>query len=111
MFTLMKFFDWLRLFESTGFYVKLVIETIRDIKFFIFLLLTTLMMFGVPVVMLDASSKEDKDLVEKPFSLWIPDLLYTQYMLALGMFEPENYTDHPQAILAFLFFIGATAMS
>ena len=52
----MKLFDWLRLFEKTGFYVKLVEETLYDIKYFILLLLTTLIMFGVPVVMLDASS-------------------------------------------------------
>jgi len=32
-------------------------------------------------------------------------------MLALGQFEPENYADHPQAILALLFFLSATVMS
>ena len=111
LFTLAKLFDWLRLFEKTGFYVKLVGETLNDIKYFILLLLTTLVMFGVPVVMLDASSSEDKDLMEKVFNFWLLDLFYTQYMLALGMFEPENYGDHPQAILAFLFFLGATVMS
>ena len=77
MFTLMKLFDWLRLFEETGFYVKLVGETLSDIKYFILLLLTTLMMFGVPVVMLDASSPDDKDLLDKVFNNWIFDLIYT----------------------------------
>ena len=75
--------------------MKLVGETLNDIKYFILLLLTTLVMFGVPVVMLDASSSEDKDLMEKVFNFWLFDLFYTQYMLALGMFEPENYGDHP----------------
>ena len=107
----MKLFDWLKLFEKTGFYVKLVGETLNDIKYFILLLLTTLIMFGVPVVMLDASSDEDKNLIERAFNLWIFDLVYTQYMLALGSFEPEHYSDHPQAMLALLFFVGATVMS
>ena len=107
----MKLFDWLRLFEKTGFYVKLVGETLNDIKYFILLLLTTLIMFGVPVIMLDASSDQDKDLIDKVAGFWIFDLIYTQYMLALGMFEPENYADHPQAILALLFFLAATMMS
>ena len=111
LFTLTKLLDWLRLFEKTGFYVKLVAETLNDIKYFILLLLTTLIMFGVPVVMLDASSDKDKDLIDKASNLWIFDLMYTQYMLALGAFEPEHYADHPQAILALLFFIGATVMS
>ena len=77
LFTLMKLFDWLRLFEKTGFYVKLVGETLNDIKYFILLLLTTLMMFGVPVVMLDASSDKEKDLIDKVSNLWIFDLIYT----------------------------------
>ena len=53
------------------------------------------MMFGVPVVMLDMNSSEDKELLEATFNFWIVDLIYNQYMLALGMFEPENFSDHP----------------
>ena len=32
-------------------------------------------------------------------------------MLALGMFEPENFGDHPQFRLAYLFFLMATFLS
>ena len=32
-------------------------------------------------------------------------------MLALGMFEPENFGDHPQYRLAYLFFLMATFLS
>ena len=73
----MKLFDWLRLFEKTGFYVKLVGETLNDIKYFILLLLATLIMFGVPIIMLDASSDQDKDLIDKVAGFWIFDLIYT----------------------------------
>ena len=32
-------------------------------------------------------------------------------MLAFGMFEPENFSDHPQAILAYILFFAATFIS
>ena len=74
----MKLSDWLRLFEKTGFYVKLVGETLNDIRYFIILLhLTTQIMFGVPVMILDASSAQDKDLIDRVASFWIFDLIYT----------------------------------
>lgn len=74
-FTLLKLFDWLRLFEETAFYVLLVQETIKDIKYFILLLITTLMMFGVPLLMLDANSADDKELIDKSYNMWLLDLL------------------------------------
>ena len=109
--TLMKLFDWLRLFEGTGKYILLVIVTLKDTKSFVLLILITLMMFGVPLVMLNANGAEDKELTEKVFDNWIFDLMYTQYMLALGMFEHENFDDHPQAMLAYIFFLMATFLS
>ena len=75
-FTLIKLFDWLRLFEDTAFYVLLVGETLYDIRYFLLLLLITLMMFGVPLLMLDANSLEDKELIEASFGFWLADLLY-----------------------------------
>ena len=90
----------------------LVTETLSDIKYFIVLLLLALMMFGVPVLMLDQYElKDDSSLLENPFNFWLLDLTYTQYMLALGMFEPENYDSHPQAKLCFCFFMMGTFFS
>ena len=64
----------------------LVSETLKDIKYFIVLLLLALMMFGVPVLMLDQYElKDDSSLLENPFNFWLLDLTYTQYMLALDM--------------------------
>ena len=75
-FTLIKLFDWLRLYEDTGFYVRLVQVTIYDVRFFLLLLFATLMMFGFPVLMIDGNSKQDKELIEGVFSFWLVDLLY-----------------------------------
>lgn len=48
-----KMFDWLRLFEGTAFYILLVAETLSDIKPFMVLLFTALLMFGMPIFMLN----------------------------------------------------------
>ena len=93
--TLMKLFDWLRLFEETAFYVLLIGETIYDIRYFILLLMTTLIMFGVPLIMLDGNSPTGKEIVDSNFGFWIVDLVYNQYMLSLGEFSYDNFNDHP----------------
>ena len=47
-----KFFDWLRIFEITAFYVRLLIKTIQEIKYFIILFAIALTMFGSAMYML-----------------------------------------------------------
>ena len=110
-FTLLKLLDWFRLFEETAFYVHLVGETLSDIKYFALLLVTTLLMFGVPLLILEGNSADGKELIEGAFNFWVFDLVYNQYLLALGEFGLDNFADHPQAILVYLFFIAATLIS
>ena len=105
---MVKVFDWLRLFENTAFYILLVQETMKDIKAFLILLLTTLMMFGIPMVMLDLNRTEENALVDPTFGFWLLNLLLNQYMLALGEFNMDNFADQPQSLMCFFFFISAT---
>jgi len=72
-FTLLKVLDWLRLYEKTAFYVLLVTETLNDIKYFMLVLLTTLMMFGAPLLMLNRSGAK---LIDSTFDFWLADLIY-----------------------------------
>ena len=105
---MVKVFDWLRLFENTAFYILLVMETMKDIKAFLILLMTTLMMFGIPMVMLYLNRTDDNALVDATFGFWGFNLLLNQYLLALGEFNMDNFADQPQMILCFFFFISAT---
>mmetsp|Transcript_2938 Transcript_2938/g.4004 ORF Transcript_2938/g.4004 Transcript_2938/m.4004 type:complete len:230 (-) Transcript_2938:532-1221(-) len=108
-FTLLKLLDWLRLFEQTAFYVLLVGETLSDIKFFLLVLFTTLMMFGAPLLMLNSN---DASLIDSTFDFWFLDMLFNQYLLALGEFSTlDNFADNDQGKLAYLFFIFATFIS
>ena len=48
----LKFFDWLRLFETTSFYVKLVAATFQDIGTFMILFFAGLAMVGSSLYMM-----------------------------------------------------------
>merc|ERR1719362_155131 len=52
-------------------------------------------MFGVPVLMLDMNSAEDAELIDDNFHFWLVDLMFNQYMLALGEFGMDNFQGHP----------------
>lgn len=63
---IIKIYDWLRLFEKTAFFIKLVEVMLKDIKWFTVLFFVALLMFGVPI--------------------WLIDCLVNQYVLAIGEF-------------------------
>ena len=109
--TLLRLIDWMRLFEDTSFYVMLIKQTIDDIKYFVLLLIIALLMFGVPVLMLDMNSAEGSELIDDNFHFWLLDLMFNQYMLALGEFGMDNFQDHPQQLLIYCFFFAATFIS
>ena len=50
---MLKVFDWLRLFNKTAFYIQLLEETMKDSTAFLILILVALLMFGVPMVILN----------------------------------------------------------
>lgn len=58
----LKCFDWLRLVESTAFYIDLIGQTITDIKSFIILLIASFCLFGLPMMMLNFYSETGKRL-------------------------------------------------
>lgn len=109
--TLTTLISWMKLFEQTSFYVLLIQTTLKDIKYFILLLIIALLMFGVPVLILDMNSAEDAGLIDDNFNFWLLDLMFNQYMLALGEFGMDNFQGHPQQILIYCFFFAATFIS
>ena len=72
---IVKLYDWLRLFENTASYVLLTEETVADIRHFMILVVFSLMMFGVPLVVLDLSRSEATTIVEAPFNMWFVDMM------------------------------------
>ena len=107
---LIKVFDWLRLFKKTAFYILLVGETFKEMSAFLILLFVALLMFGVPMIMLNMNrSQEDgNEVIAEAFGQWGFDMLVNQYLLSLGEFNFENFADQPNSAMCFGFFIAAT---
>ena len=51
-FLVLKLYDWLRLFEKTAFYVRLLSMTLQGIGYFMLLLGIGLLLFGIPLSMI-----------------------------------------------------------
>mmetsp|Transcript_30121 Transcript_30121/g.39989 ORF Transcript_30121/g.39989 Transcript_30121/m.39989 type:complete len:184 (-) Transcript_30121:387-938(-) len=108
-FLLMKLYDWLRLFESTGFYVQLVGATIYDVRWFAVLLFIALIMFGLPMNILSLNRPKDASLIGEDFGFWPVDMIYNQYLLSLGEFATkDSYVGNPQGELILCIFLVAT---
>lgn len=50
---MIKFFGWLRVFDSTSFYISLIECTVSDIKAFLLLSLIAMLTFALPLSMLE----------------------------------------------------------
>ena len=48
------------------------------------LLLIVLLMFGVPIMMLDMNSEDGYDMIDDSWHNWLLNLLFNQYLLSLG---------------------------
>ena len=72
-------------------YIHLIKQTGKDIAAFLGLLFVSLMMFGVPMIMLNSSRTDELALVDSTFNFWVPNMLLNQYLLALGEFNMDNF--------------------
>lgn len=108
---MIKGLDWMRLFDKTSFYILLIMQTINDISAFILLIVMSLMMFGIPMNMLNLNRDEDNKVVDDPFSYWLPNIMINQWLLALGEFNIDSFEMGTQASMCFIFFVLATFFS
>ena len=73
---LLNVYDWLRLFESTAFFVTLVEKTLKDIKWFMLLFFLALLVFGVPYALINLNRDDDSELISSIFFWWVLDIIY-----------------------------------
>ena len=111
--TFIKIFDWLRLFDGTAFYIRLIIETFIDITAFLLILVITLLTFGIPMHLLNLNRSEELDntIIDEVSPFWGLNVLLNQYFLALGEFNFDNFADNPQTAVCFFFFLMSTFLT
>mmetsp|Transcript_5018 Transcript_5018/g.3451 ORF Transcript_5018/g.3451 Transcript_5018/m.3451 type:complete len:131 (-) Transcript_5018:1581-1973(-) len=91
-----KMFFWMRLFDSTSGFIRMLIETLSDIKVFMGMLMLCLFMFGNTTLILNQNrydvmiagddGYEPALLVGDHFGMGYVDAIMDQFMLGLGEF-------------------------
>ena len=85
---LIKVLDWMRIFDMTSFYIYLIMQTIKRISAFMLLMVVSLLIFGIPMVMLNINRtiNDQDEVINGVSKFWLPNILLNQYLLALGEF-------------------------
>ena len=68
LFLVLKIYDWMRLFDSTAFYVQLLLSTLKKIGPFLLLFIVALLLFGLPISMLNQNRfrySEEEQMVQE----------------------------------------------
>ena len=106
-----KMFDWLRLFDTTSFYIKLIVVTITDILPFFLIFPIFLLMFGSSMYILQTNRGDKNAVVEEYVGWWGIDTTFNQYLLSLGEFGIDEFSNGPQAALCYIFFLLSTFLT
>ena len=92
-----KCFDWLRIFDRTAFFIRLIEETFIDIAPFMILFTVSLAMFAMPLMVLNAVNhkREEDPLMDDMTGIGALDAILSQYYAVLDSFQPSSYTEQP----------------
>ena len=101
-----KAFYWMRLFTATSFYVRLIRETIYDIRWFLILFIVILMTFGNTLLILGEGRADP--IYTKFFNVDFINVIMNQYLLSLGEFDTENFVLEGSDVLVWVIFIATT---
>jgi hypothetical protein len=104
-----KMFYWLRLFDKTRYFIKLIVATLKDIQKF-FYIIGVIMMAFISIFYVISSNqlqrKETKDpyLKEHTGSRTL-DAAITVYFITVGEFFYDNYSKGPNSTLLWPLFL------
>jgi hypothetical protein len=90
-----KMFYWMRLFESTAFYVTLIVKTIADCMTFMLMILIVLLAFGsfFMVINQNMQGREDGSVyVNEYLGIKLVDALISTYFMGLGEFDYDGFS-------------------
>mmetsp|Transcript_28580 Transcript_28580/g.38104 ORF Transcript_28580/g.38104 Transcript_28580/m.38104 type:complete len:140 (+) Transcript_28580:470-889(+) len=105
-----KLFYWLRLFESTAAFIRMLYEIINDIVPFLTFLVCCIAMFANSMLILDQSRRingEEDSLIGPVFGVNFLDAFVRTYLVALGEFDIEAFNGLDSS-LVWCFFLLTT---
>ena len=100
-----KVFYWFRLFTGLSFYMRLIKETIYDLRYILIILITILLMFSMVIyAFVQGQPKDKKILPDFAINNQLIGAFLDQYLLGLGEYsEVENFD-----AVTWIFFLLAT---
>ena len=106
-------FYWMRLFPQLAFYVALTIETLKDITYFLIIFAISISMFGNAFFALNGIPMPEGDdyseaIWPEAFNSKFVDSVFSQYMLGLGEFNYDGWSEHTGNWIIWVYFILAT---
>jgi hypothetical protein len=104
-----KFLYFLRIFKSTGYLIRMIVEVIKDMKNFFLVLFITIAAFGdaflrislANKITVDESGAEVDNIFTKDF---IDSIIYT-YRMVLGDFDTSTFGEVATPLVMFLFLL------
>lgn len=94
--------------------MTLIVESFKDIRYFLLIVLVCIASFASAFLILDKNQKaldNDGELIDIKFKSTVFDSLLNQYLLGLGEFETDPYSDNDYAIYLWIMFILATLIT
>lgn len=67
----LKMLDWLRVFDETAFFIKLIGRTMIDILPFFVIFFIFIFMFGSSLYILNMNRQEDHEIIDATFDGWL----------------------------------------
>ncbi len=83
----LKLLYFLRIFKSTGYYIRTIVEVIQDMRYFLLMLMLTFIAFGDSMRQISTSNTEDKDFIGGTFFTGIAYI----YRMVLGDFDTNAF--------------------
>ena len=102
-----KMFEFLKVFDSTSFFIKLISDTIHDIGPFMMILPLFILAFGTSFMIINFERDDDTQIMATYTGFWVWDVIVNQYLLALGDWDGVEL-DGSAVSLVTIFFVGAT---
>lgn len=99
-----KLLYFMRIYKSTGFLIRIIISVIVDMRYFIFLLLTTVLAFGDAFQSLAKTNKNSENEDDVFVSGFIMSFLYT-YRMILGDFDTDDIGSTCTNLVLLFFFL------
>lgn len=102
-----KFLYFLRIFRSTGYLIRMIVEVIKDMQYFFLVLLITIAAFGDSLLIISLGNKNILDADGNPTTFtdgFIDSCIYT-YRMILGDFDTSAFGSVATPVVMILFLL------